>query len=836
MLLDTHASLANHSTNFPPLYVHRSLGLAPNCLDCTARATIIGEDEPYSSDEESCLSPANSSSGRAGQYCHSLEAEFPNSGLNAIMPGANNMWSPEERAQEKGLALQHEENRTSYADKFVACGATDETGATGCGANKEQQQFARSCNNNRQTQSQCTISTSSQNDTTPINTTANNAQMIITPPSSNTSSTTVTTSLSYMAFPTFLNNITQLGEQNQQSMAQQLALQPPPVKLNGASGTVRAASGTNGGGPPKLSIRDQQQLDDQILRRFKCDECGKAFKFKHHLKEHIRIHSGEKPFECLNCGKRFSHSGSYSSHMTSKKCLIMNLKVRKGGMPPNLPADNKLDGSRILIEHSCAVCGQRFSSANEYSSHLENNRKCHPVRGKHSPNDQSGSHLHSHDVGKSSVLPSSSMLGARAGSRKINTPLSKIKRAQYNGTINPLISALGNSINCDQQSNYQVPKSLAQSQTSSNAPYNAGSSNATLENIGQNLVFNNSLQNLFGASSTYENQVSLTNLLTNIMKNYPVNPFFAANFAQNPLMNIQNLGIPEEQKNQQPGNDPISNLCLNNPVSMIAAAAAAALAAAEGASKSAPDLLVQNFQDLQGGPSSLSDDNRNKINIHPNSNESPEQVDGYSNNHLENGNYYSSDDEEEEPVTNTSGFDKLLHNSRNDMPDREMLFDIFASNNNSVNCINAAIAAATNGVTNNDSNERYTTDESMQSEQTGPNKKARFRSVLSDETVRVLKAEYEMNPKPSKREIIDLACRVDCPPRVVQVWFQNTRARDRRLGRLPPSSMSRMPSSTSYTSEPHIVGSSKPIRNSNGSYLDSLGPMDLSTIVNNSSE
>ena len=66
-------------------------------------------------------------------------------------------------------------------------------------------------------------------------------------------------------------------------------------------------------------------------------------------------------------------------------------------------------------------------------------------------------------------------------------------------------------------------------------------------------------------------------------------------------------------------------------------------------------------------------------------------------------------------------------------------------------------------------------------------KKVRVRSVLSEETLRILRSQYELNPRPKKHDILRLSQEVNYPPRVVQVWFQNMRARDRRLAKTLPS-------------------------------------------------
>ncbi|XP_055548649.1 testis-specific zinc finger protein topi [Wyeomyia smithii] len=66
------------------------------------------------------------------------------------------------------------------------------------------------------------------------------------------------------------------------------------------------------------SVYYQHRLIHRGERRYGCEECGKRFYRADALKNHQRIHSGEKPYSCSYCEKNFRQRGDREKHIRVK--------------------------------------------------------------------------------------------------------------------------------------------------------------------------------------------------------------------------------------------------------------------------------------------------------------------------------------------------------------------------------------------------------------------------------------------------------------------------------------------------------------------------------------
>jgi uncharacterized Zn-finger protein len=167
-------------------------------------------------------------------------------------------------------------------------------------------------------------------------------------------------------------------------------LQPPPTSSSSSSSCVKdepqdypsamSANGQSMSFPKQKTYINRPSKTPLHERPFSCpiEHCPRRFSRSDELTRHIRIHTGDKPFQCKICARAFSRSDHLTTH----------IRTHTGEKP-----------------FSCDTCGRRFARSDERKRHAKVHQKSRNTNLIHHSSTKSPQQLNSLSIISNSLLP-----------------------------------------------------------------------------------------------------------------------------------------------------------------------------------------------------------------------------------------------------------------------------------------------------------------------------------------------------------------------------------------------------------------------------------------------
>ncbi|RZC40209.1 zf-AD domain containing protein [Asbolus verrucosus] len=112
------------------------------------------------------------------------------------------------------------------------------------------------------------------------------------------------------------------------------------------------------------------QVNNQIIKTHVCEICQKSFKRREHLYQHVKLHTGFRPYTCENCNKSFMRKEHLLRHMTShsgQKNFTCNICDKSFSRNDNLLKHKKTHDKQA--SYTCDICQKQFVMKHYYLAH-----------------------------------------------------------------------------------------------------------------------------------------------------------------------------------------------------------------------------------------------------------------------------------------------------------------------------------------------------------------------------------------------------------------------------------------------------------------------------------